>query len=493
MNSSISRARRTHLISRIGLRKLVYGSSSLVLLLVAIVSGALLILTTHMHSDALQVRKGMASVRSAEALKVHLLNFSRMNSLLALTGDQKYAVRATEEETTISEWLNRTRSIENTPDEQERVRDAQQKIDRYLTTRKLLAHKRSLEKAVAESSGPLEEALAALDVLVKTNTERSDRAIAISAYTDHLANQIAIWLFIFLFVLIGTIVAASIQYLYRPIIQIHSAILAFSKGEKTSRAPKGGIPELQLITNQFNELAEQTLDFDRKRVHFLMGTAHDLRNPLTALKTAVLLFKSRFNQLTEKQRYDNLGLIERQVIRLENMTSSFLDAIHIESGDFTLNIRRIDLTQVLNDVMQLWSAATDKHKISSTIPHEPLYLDCDPVRIEQIITNLISNAIKYSPEGGMIEVVLVRSGEIAKLSITDHGIGIASNEIQKIFEPFHRTIPAQQLVPGVGIGLWVTKRLVEAHHGSIEVDSSLGKGSTFTIRIPIEAKIKKVA
>ena len=338
---------------------------------------------------------------------------------------------------------------------------------------------------ITESTGPLREALGALDILIQDNATRADNALASSALRERQSDQVAVVGFLMAFIILALVVFTSFGLLYRPLLKIHQAIVKFSDGDSTSRAPLVGLTEISVIASEFNRLADQTVQINRRRLQFLAATAHDLRNPLTALKTAVLLLSQRFDKLGEKQRLDGLRLIERQVVRLESMTTDFLDAIRLDSGEFTLEMRRADLGQVLKDVIELWSTANEKHSLISSFPKDTVYVDCDPMRIGQVFTNLISNALKYSPAGGMVEIGLSWSGDMAQISVRDHGIGIAPEEIGRIFEPFHRTIRAQQMVPGVGIGLWVTKRLVDAHQGRIRVESVVGKGTTFVVEFPI--------
>lgn len=468
----------------LSLKTLLYSSASLLLVFFLVISGTLTLLITKTHKEANQIRIDMASVRAAQSIKVHVLEFSRANTLFALTNNSKYQTQSFREEAAIYDWLSKVKAIENASKEQRYVNQVQQKVFYYLTARKALAKERSLKKAIGEATGPLEDALASLDLLIQDSISRANRALAKATKTDRFSDHLAITSAIFAFLILVIIVIGSIRYLYYPITHINNAILNFSEGIKSSRAPEEGLADLRLIAIQFNSLADQTIEFNRKRAEFLAGTAHDLRTPLTALRSAVQLLKTHFVKLTDKQRADSINIIDKQIVRIESMTTTFLDTIRIESGEFCLNLRKVDLTQILRDAIELWRTSTDKHKFISKIPQEPIYLECDPLRMDQIVTNLMSNAIKYSPNGGTIEVELQIFDQMIGIIVKDQGLGIPPDEFGKIFEPFHRAPSVQQLVPGIGIGLWITKRLVEAHHGKIYVESKLGKGSTFKIEIP---------
>jgi signal transduction histidine kinase len=119
-----------------------------------------------------------------------------------------------------------------------------------------------------------------------------------------------------------------------------------------------------------------------------------------------------------------------------------------------------------------------------------LLVSCDALRIEQVLTNLVSNAIKYSPRGGRVEVTLEQPGTEAILNVVDQGVGIPSDDQAHIFEPFRRSGASRELVPGAGLGLFVARRIVEAHGGRIEVESRPGAGSTFRVHLPLTAVSK---
>jgi signal transduction histidine kinase len=118
------------------------------------------------------------------------------------------------------------------------------------------------------------------------------------------------------------------------------------------------------------------------------------------------------------------------------------------------------------------------------MPDEPIVVECDQLRIEQVITNLISNAIKYSPPGASVDVAVEPCEGHVAVRVTDRGRGIATEDLDRIFEPFRRVGLSRECVPGVGLGLFVVRRIIEAHRGRIELDSEPGAGSTFRIVLP---------
>src|SRR5262249_39563657 len=127
------------------------------------------------------------------------------------------------------------------------------------------------------------------------------------------------------------------------------------------------------------------------------------------------------------------------------------------------------------------------HALIVSAPDEPVRLRCDPMRIEQVLANLVNNAIKYSPPGGTVRVTVAPRPDAAVVSVADEGVGMSADELAHVFDPFRRGAGTSHAVPGTGLGLFVARRIVEAHDGGITVASAPGAGSTFTVRIPRSA------
>jgi signal transduction histidine kinase len=169
---------------------------------------------------------------------------------------------------------------------------------------------------------------------------------------------------------------------------------------------------------------------------------------------------------------------------MKRLVDDLLDAARIEAGTLELQMERSDARDLVRAVVDLFEPVARAHHLVTDIPKQPVMLMCDPVRLEQVLTNLINNAIKYSPRGGTVRVMLARIGSTVTLAVTDEGIGMSQADAEHVFEPFRRTEATKTAIPGVGLGLFVAQRIVEAHGGTISVVSTPGKGSTFTVRLP---------
>jgi signal transduction histidine kinase len=160
-----------------------------------------------------------------------------------------------------------------------------------------------------------------------------------------------------------------------------------------------------------------------------------------------------------------------------------VEVSRIDAGELDLRLERIDLRRVTREVVEQLDHH-DGHELSLELPDVPIEVECDPLRFEQIVTNLVSNAQKYSSPGTAVQVALERTERGAVLRVSDRGIGIAPEEQAAIFEPFRRARETTRGVAGSGLGLFVVKRLVEAHGGSIWLESTPGAGSTFRVLLP---------
>jgi signal transduction histidine kinase len=179
-----------------------------------------------------------------------------------------------------------------------------------------------------------------------------------------------------------------------------------------------------------------------------------------------------------------MALVRRQVARLDRMVGDLLDATRIEAGRFELSLEERDARELATAVVELYLAGGSSHDLRLQLPEEPVLLSCDATRVEQVLHNLVSNALKYSQAGSRVDVLVGHEGDEAVLSVVDRGIGISNEELRTLFAPFRRTGRAREKAPGVGLGLSVARRIVEAHGGRIEVESRPGVGSTFRVRLP---------
>lgn len=235
------------------------------------------------------------------------------------------------------------------------------------------------------------------------------------------------------------------------------------------------------------EQGERLIAADRHKNEFLATLAHELRNPLAPIRTGMSLLTLD----TAAQAGRVLPIMERQLGHMVRLIDDLLDVSRISSGKVTLQRSRIALSTVIDSAIEasqpLLTAAD--HRFLVTMPGTPVWLDADPTRITQIISNLLNNAAKYTPQGGRITLVADVEEEMLVVRITDNGIGITAAMLPRIFELFTQVDESiARAQGGLGVGLALARRLAEMHGGGIDVDSpGQDGGAVFTLRLPVGA------
>lgn len=244
----------------------------------------------------------------------------------------------------------------------------------------------------------------------------------------------------------------------------------------------GSIAAQAAIALENSQLFEEVKALSSKKDEFIALASHELKTPLTTIKG--------FLQLISKKNQDTLGklFIDKtlyQVERLSSLISDLLDVSKIEAGKLQFNTETLDLVTLLTDVMETFPYTNKSHKILFTAPREPSIVIADRLRLEQAVINLLTNAIKYSPKADKVYVAIKNAEKFVTVSIRDEGIGLEKEHLNKIFNRFYRAAGVGN-VSGLGIGLFLTKEIIERHHGTIYVQSEFGKGSEFFFTLPLK-------
>jgi signal transduction histidine kinase len=252
--------------------------------------------------------------------------------------------------------------------------------------------------------------------------------------------------------------------------------------------PDDLIPRLKLLAEMFAHAYEHARA-ERLRDEFISIASHELRTPCTSMQLAVQALSSKHVDKLEAgsdtvRRF--LGTIARQVANLNRLVDRLLDVSLIAEGHLQLQRSDVDLAVVAHTaVEQLREPLRASGSVLTVDAPSPVVGTWDGVRLEQVATNLIANAIKFG-RGAPIEVVVRAEGSVATLVVRDRGIGIPFAEQPRIFDRFERAVSSRHF-GGFGLGLYVSKEIVDAHGGSIEVTSRPGEGSTFVVRLPRRA------
>jgi two-component system, sensor histidine kinase and response regulator len=231
---------------------------------------------------------------------------------------------------------------------------------------------------------------------------------------------------------------------------------------------------------------ERLRELDGMKDEFIGLVSHELRTPLTSIIGYVKLLRDKRTSEVNADQYAEV--IQRNSQRLLRLVEDLLFLSQTHSGTVSVELRTADLGEIAESVVEeMRSEAERKHIALAFSPAGAPRLPVDATRIAQLLGNLISNAVKFTPDGGKIEVRVGTDGDKAVLEVADTGAGIAAADRERIFDRFFRSkMATQQMIPGTGLGLTIAKNIVTAHHGVITVDSDEGHGSTFRVWLPLE-------
>ncbi len=282
-----------------------------------------------------------------------------------------------------------------------------------------------------------------------------------------------------------------------PLRRLTEASRGLAEGDLARRVPTdaatAGSLELTELALQFNAMADRVQesveiirrDRDRSR-DFLADVSHELRTPIAALRT--------FNELLQEHagedpaaRAEFLEASGVQLERLDWLAQNLLELSKLDSGLVLLDLRPDDLRATAEQAVEQAEPAARRRGVDIAIhlPEHPLRIRHDPVRVGQVVANLVGNAIKFTPRGGRITVDVAATTDGARIVVTDTGVGIAPDELPRVFERFYRgTRASEARGSGSGLGLAIVRSIVEMHGGNVTAASRLGAGSTFTVTLP---------
>jgi two-component system sensor histidine kinase BaeS len=287
----------------------------------------------------------------------------------------------------------------------------------------------------------------------------------------------------------GLILAHNIE---RPLQQITQAILRLTSGRKLTPLPAKGAGEIQVLVSAFNSLVERLQSLEQARRQLLANLVHELRRPLGALYSAVEALIGGAGEDAEL-RLELLEGMEEQVERLQRLLGDLAQLHDQVLGTLELDHQPVPLSTWLSHELAPWREAARRAGLNweTRIPSDLPTLDADPDRLAQAVGNLLSNAIKYTPAGGSVSIKASATGEVACIQVSDTGPGIAAEEQERIFSPFYRGHTSGRFPQGMGLGLTIARDLIVAHEGLLEVESTPGEGSHFTIRLPAPSQQKQ--
>lgn len=234
------------------------------------------------------------------------------------------------------------------------------------------------------------------------------------------------------------------------------------------------------------DITEQKQDEIRKN-DFIGMVSHELKTPLTSLKGYIQMLHQKAVKKEDEYSSNALGKVEKQIIKMQTLINGFLNLSGLETGKIKLNIKEFDICQLVSDTIEdVKSGSSTAHEFIPEPSEGVMLVRADRDKIGQVIYNFMTNTIKYAPLSKQVNVSCKKVGEHIQVSVKDHGIGIKAADIPKIFDRFFRVDNLHtQHISGFGIGLYLSKEIIQRHHGQIWVESNPGEGTTFFFKLPV--------
>lgn len=296
-------------------------------------------------------------------------------------------------------------------------------------------------------------------------------------------NRSLIWAAL-LAVLISVILSFVLsRYISKPIKSLTGAVHAMAEGDLDQKIQLGNTPETQELSETFNCLAQRLKEVEELRRNMISDVAHELRTPLTALQGYVEGIEDGVIKPTKK----NLQVIYEETILLSRLVKDLQELSYLEAGQLSLEMKPADISSLVQQTTESQSAQIKKAgaEVKIQIADDLPILEIDKDRIRQVLANLISNALRHSPEKGSISVDVSQNPDSIEFVVSDSGRGISEKDLPFIFERFYRAEKSRQRQSGgAGLGLTIAKKLIEAHGGNIWAESIVGKGTQVHFTLP---------
>jgi signal transduction histidine kinase len=278
-----------------------------------------------------------------------------------------------------------------------------------------------------------------------------------------------------------------ISRVVRPALALTTSAHDFGRGNLLARAPVLHDDELGSLARTFNNMADDIANREQDRLRFVAMVVHDLKNPAFAIEMGASMLRESWGDGQTAKTEDIADLLDAmsdEAKRLRTIIRDLTDDIQVASGRFSINKAKVDLCALVHRLIQSQAQAFADHQIVIQDGEACTVLG-DADRLERVVQNLVSNAVKYSPRDTQVTVRIEKKESVALLTVTDQGQGISPEDQKVLFQPFGRGRSAERLAEGTGMGLYVVKQIIEAHGGQITIQSTPDQGTTFQIQLPL--------
>ena len=289
----------------------------------------------------------------------------------------------------------------------------------------------------------------------------------------------------------GLIAWATFGPAHRRLRALEEAATRLGSGDLSARAPADGADEIASVATAFNRTADALQrEIDKVRTEqdvrrqLLADVSHELHTPLTAIRGYVDTLQMHEMPLTEDERRRYLAIVSDETERLERLIADLLDLARLDAGRLTMTVGRVFVPTLLARVLDRHRPAADAGGIRLEVLPAAVEITADGGRLEQALSNLVANALRFTPAGGAVRVVASAADGWLTIGVSDTGPGLSRDQQARVFERFYKA-DASRSASGTGLGLSIVKAIAEAHGGRVTVESEEGQGSTFTLHLPL--------
>lgn len=473
----------------------IFAASTLVILALVGVAGWSLLAVGHLvraHRDITD--RSLPALQLEVSLEEIVPRLLRIEARYLVLGDRAYGQLLKERAARAAADLERLEVLLRSPAEEKSYREA---VAAFATYEQLIDKERALlsrgetARALRLSEGPARSAAERLDQALSRLTEATSAEVA-QAQTAVRALESRTWTTILLTLSVSLLAAVGATgflafRLTRSVRRLSSATGRVADGSFEEPLPVETRDEIGDLTRSFNRMALELREVERLKQQFFSQISHELRNPLTAIRASAQLLLLRARDVLDARQRQWVQSIDDSVDRLLSLVTRILDLNRLRAGVFPLVRQPIELDKVVARALDVLGPQAEQQglRLEQTTAGNGVVIAADEEALTQLLFNLVGNAIKFSPKGGSVRVAVTDAAADVELTVRDSGPGIPAADLHRIFEPYQQ---AHQGRNGSGLGLAIVKGLVEAHGGSISVDSEEGKGTCFVVRLPKTAQ-----
>ncbi len=289
--------------------------------------------------------------------------------------------------------------------------------------------------------------------------------------------------------LVGIVLFAYVStIIIKPIKRLSTAMKVVGQGEYNVQVEHAANDEIGLLTKNFNQMTKELNKIETMRQEFIASVSHEIQSPLTSIRGFSAALKDDI--VSEDKKIQYLTIIEKESTRLSQLSSNLLKLASLDSEHQTLMLQKYRLDEQIRHVIMALEPQWTKKSIEIDLDLSNVQIEADKDLLEQVWLNLVTNAVKYTPENGNVKIFTHLKNEEIEVKVEDNGIGIAEEDQKYIFESFYK-VDKSRTLKGSGLGLAITKKIVRLHEGAIHVESKKEQGSIFMVILPIQKNKNK--